>query len=85
MSLLRFLKKPGGGESSTLLPTPQSSAEKAANDEVRSVLEVVMCECAYCNKLWVKDLCGQSLKTCDQQRNSVVNSTVKTILHKSTL
>ena len=27
MSLLRFLKKPGGDESSPLLPTPQSSAE----------------------------------------------------------
>ena len=39
MSLLRFLKKPGGGESSPLLPTPQSSAEKAANDEVASLLE----------------------------------------------
>ena len=26
-SLLRFLEKPGGGESSPLLPTPQSSAE----------------------------------------------------------
>ena len=39
MSLLRFLKKPGGGESSPLLPTPQSSAEKAANDEVATLLE----------------------------------------------
>ena len=39
MSLLRFLKKLGGGESSPLLPTPQSSAEKAANDEVASLLE----------------------------------------------
>ena len=34
MSLLRFLKKPGGGKSSPLLPTPQSSAEKADNGEV---------------------------------------------------
>ena len=39
MSLLRFLKKPGGGESSPWLPTPQSSAEKAANDEVATLLE----------------------------------------------
>ena len=39
MSLLRFLKKPGGGESSPLFPTPQSSAEKAANDEVASLLK----------------------------------------------
>ena len=28
MSLLRFLKMPGGGEPSPMLPTPQSSAEK---------------------------------------------------------
>ena len=34
MSLLRFLKKPGGGYSSPLLSIPQSSAEKAAIDEV---------------------------------------------------
>ena len=39
MSLLRFLKKPGGGESSPLLPTPQSSAENAANDEVQGFAE----------------------------------------------
>ena len=38
MSLLRFFKKPGGGESSPLLPTPQSSTEKA-NDEVATLLE----------------------------------------------
>ena len=38
-SLLRFFKKPGSGESSPLLPTPPSSAEKAANNEVPSLLE----------------------------------------------
>ena len=39
MSLLRFLKNPGSGESSLSLPTPQSSAEKAANDEVATLQE----------------------------------------------
>ena len=39
MSLLRFLKKPGGAESSPWLPTPQSSAEKVDNDEVATPLE----------------------------------------------
>ena len=39
MSLLRFLKNPGGGESRPWLPTPQSSAEKADNDEVATPLE----------------------------------------------
>ena len=39
MSLLRFLKNPGGGKSSPWLPTPQSSAEKADNDEVETLLE----------------------------------------------
>ena len=39
MSLLRFLLKPGGGESSPLLPTSQSSAEKTANDEAATKKE----------------------------------------------
>ena len=39
MSLLKFLKKPSDGESSPLLPTSQSSAEKTANDEAATKKE----------------------------------------------
>ena len=39
MFLLRFMKKPSGGESNPLLPAPRNSVEKAASDDVATVLE----------------------------------------------